>query len=209
MQFGPVNVASPWPANWFGAPVGPKFLKPSPAGVAGGHSYTIVGWETYDGVLYVTCVNSWGAWGSRQGIFRFPIKWLFEAPLGPQIVWKVTDMKDAPTPPPPPPVETEVLPIYDAAPFDQAVDLLAGVQLYETDGKTPMVKLSTTTAGIRSPFATSATQRLIRIRTGGVVQAALVATSVCKNMRPFVTPTDVKHTVETRVDGVTKWKEII
>jgi hypothetical protein len=98
MQFGPVNVASMWPGNWFGDPVGPKYLRPAPGGAAGAHSYTVAGWETYEGEEYVTCLNTWGGWGSPQGIFRFPVKWLYSAPLGPQIAWKLVDRKDAPTP---------------------------------------------------------------------------------------------------------------
>ena len=80
--------------------------------------------------------------------------------------------------------ETAMLPIYDAAPRDQLVDLAIGTPLLRLDGKTPLTPVKSGGVGVQSPFATSSTQRLVRISVAGVVQAAIVATAACGHMRP-------------------------
>ena len=79
----------------------------------------------------------------------------------------------------------DVVAVTDPSP--KFLDLAAGVQLYATDGKTPLVKMSAAAAGIYSPFGTGS-QRAVVITTGGVAQVALVATAIAKNVRSYCAP---------------------
>ncbi len=227
LQYGAVSACSPWPNNWWSCPAD-GFLPP-PAGNAGAHMFANKGFWLKGPVgplsrglsptgRYWIYRQSWATYGKtdkygHSGTFYIP----FEADgdrnyySSFQIaeIWKTIDVDEYPNPTPEPTDMT--LPIYNAAPWDQAVDLAIGTQVYAPDGKTPLVKVGNALTAVRSPFAVSATMRLVRITTGGVLQAGIVATAACKNMRPYVTPVvvDTKHEVETRVDGVVKWKEMI
>ena len=84
-------------------------------------------------------------------------------------------------------------PIWAAPPKHQLVDLAVGAKLYSAaDGKTPFVPPEVKSGGLalESPFATSATQRLVRVSSGGIVQGAIAALAACKNLRPISTPAD-------------------
>lgn len=227
LQWGAVSVASAWPNNFWSCPSS-GFL-PAPLGTAGAHMFANKGFWLKGPIgpiskglsptgRYWIYRQSWGTYGKtdeygHSGTWYVP----FEADTSDYYpsfkiaeVWKTVDIDDFPNPTPPPtPGDDMTLPVYNAAPFDQAVDLSIGVQLYKIDGVTPLVTMKVDKVGARSCFATSATQRLVQISTGGVLQAAIVATADCRNMRPYVSPADVKHEVETRVDGVVKWKETI
>jgi hypothetical protein len=76
----------------------------------------------------------------------------------------------------------EVVGVSDPTP--KIVNLAVGVQLYATDGKTPLVKLSSGGTDLYSPFGFNA-QRAVVISTGGVRQIAMVAAAACTNVRPF------------------------
>ena len=185
MATGPVNIATPWPSNWFAAPTGPRYILPAPLAIAYGHSYTCVGWETYAGVLCMTFVNSWGAWGSPQGIFRYPASWLFDRPLGPQVAWKVVDIREnAPTPPIPQP-EGPMLTLVDK--IARTVDSAVGKQLWRADGTTPLVKLSSGVLDLASPgrYANAAgiTYYGLVISSGGIPQIAWIKVPDCTNVR--------------------------
>jgi hypothetical protein len=210
LQYGPVTVSSAWPNNWWTCPS--SGLLPYPSGHAGGHQYVRKGFWLKGPVgplasglspsgRYWRHRQSWGAYGrtdkfGRSGEFLTP----FEADAAyPNLqigeVWKTLDIIDYPKPEP-----AMTLPIYNAAPFDQRVDLAAGTQLYATDGTTPLVKIGLAGAwGVRSPFAVSATKRLVRITTLGITQGAIVATAACSNMAPFA-PSDTTHVVTVSVD---------
>ena len=219
LQYGPVSVASAWPNNYWTCPAD-GFLPP-PVGVAGAHMFANKGFWLKGPIgplsaghsptgRYWIYRQSWGKYGKtdkygHSGTFYIP----FEADGSPyystfQIaeIWKTIDVDEYPNPTPEP--DEMTLPIYNAAPWDQAVDLAIGTQVYAPDGTTPLVRVSNTLTGVRSPFAVSATRRLVRITTGGVLQAGIVATSACANMRPYSPPT--VHTVRLFVDGVSKWE---
>jgi hypothetical protein len=76
----------------------------------------------------------------------------------------------------------DVVAVSDPTP--KIVNLAVGVQLYATDGKTPLVKLSSGGTDLYSPFGNGA-QRAVVISTGGVRQVAFVALTACTNIRPF------------------------
>lgn len=175
MEYGPVNVATPWgwATSMAGAPKGPSYLMPRPGPIVGGHSYTIVGWETYAGVVHLTCMNSWGAWGSPQGLFRFPASWLYAAPLGPQIVWKTVDAEDAPV---------ASLAIVDKV--ARLLDTALGAQIYRTDGSTPLAKVSSGELGIASSAALSGNHYAVIVSVGGVLQLGALKAADCTNVRP-------------------------
>ena len=75
-------------------------------------------------------------------------------------------------------------PVKVTDPSPKFLDLAAGVQLYATDGKTPLVKMSAAAAGLYSPFG-NGMQRAVVVTTGGVTQVAMVATAICTNVRPY------------------------
>lgn len=180
MAVGPLNIATVWRFG-FNPPTAPEY-RVSLGGINGAHSYTIAGWETYDGEVFLTCLNSWGAWGSPQGIFRFPARWLFEA-LGPQIVWKVTDIEDAPRPEPLPPVGSTTVLAADAIP--RLLDAPAGTQLYKQDGRTPLAKLAIPGVALYSPCAFNRDNYQVRIKTANVWQLGVVRKAACRNVRPY------------------------
>ena len=205
-QLGPVLLSTLWPHNWFSVLAGGYMQPPSFAFAPSGHAYEACGWVTgcplnYPGCQYDTIAHqSWGPWG-KDPEFKdhFRIHSPHLALVGKE-AWKSVDISgDAPAPPPPPEGKM-TLPIYDAAPKHQLVDIAVGTQLYATDGKTPLVKLSSGGTGIGSPFATSATQRLVRVSVGGIIQGAIVATAACANLRPIAAPADTKAAWN---DGVT------
>jgi hypothetical protein len=72
-------------------------------------------------------------------------------------------------------------------PSPKFLDLAAGVQLYETDGKTPLVKMSNAAAGLYSPFG-NGPQRAVVVTTGGVTQVAFVLTTIATNVRSYCAP---------------------
>ena len=186
MTLGPVNIAGVWWQSWFNAPVGPRYILDVGYASGGAHSYTIVGWETYEGVIYLTCVNTWGAWGSPQGIFRVRADAYFSAPMGPQIYWKATDRLDAPIPPPPPPLpplKGDAMRMADTKP--RLVTVAAGTQLYRPDSVTPSIKLSVRVVDGYSPFAVDSVSYALRITTGGASQIAVVRKNKCTNVKPY------------------------
>ena len=79
-------------------------------------------------------------------------------------------------------------------PYPKFLDLAAGVQLYATDGKTPLVKMSSAAAGLYSPFG-NGMQRAVVITTGGVTQIAFVLTTIATNVRPYSAATASAWTV--------------
>lgn len=177
LAWGPVNVASPWPANWMAAPSGANHLMPSPVGRAGGHSYTIVGWETYGGVMYLTCMNSWGFWGSAQGLFRFPADWLYQLPLGPQVIWKTVDEKDG-----------LAMPLTLTDKVSRILDTHVGAPLLSTaNPATVLTTVKSGELGIASAAAlTSGTTAYyaVIVSVGGVIQLAALKQSDATNVRP-------------------------
>lgn len=162
LAYGPVNVGIPW--YWSPDPLPPEY-QVIWGGVNGAHSITIAGWKRYDGVRWWTGVNSWGPdWSNAQGIFRFRASDLHAVPLGPQIVWKVVDMPDAPAP-----IGGEMLPVKDTIP--RLVSIPVGTQFYSIIDNKPVVKLGgTVPARVNSVCALSDTQYAVRISTGGVPQ---------------------------------------
>jgi hypothetical protein len=76
----------------------------------------------------------------------------------------------------------DVVAVTDPSP--KFLDLAAGVQLYATDGKTPLVKMSAAAAGLYSPFG-NGMQRAVVVTTGGVTQVAFVLTTIATNVRPY------------------------
>jgi hypothetical protein len=218
LQFGPVTVSSAWPNNWWTVPATGHV--PAPAGVVGAHQWARKGYKlngpvgpTHLGLSptgrYWANLQSWGTYGhtdeyGRSGTFYTPFEGDHDwSQMQIAEVWKTIDVDEYPNPTPEPTNMT--LPIYNPGPWDQAVDLAIGTPIWAPDGKTPLTKVANSLTGVRSPFAVSATMRLVRITTGGVLQGGLVATTACKNMRPFV-PTDVTHKVRVFVDGVSKWE---
>jgi hypothetical protein len=194
MEYGPVNVATPWAGNWMTAPNATnEYRMPPPGGMVGGHSFTIVGWETYAGTIYLTCMNSWGYWGSAQGLFRFPASWLYAAPLGPQIVWKTVDQEDAPV---------ASLAIVDKLP--RLLDTALGAQIWKTDGTTPLAKVSSGNLGIASSAQLSGNHYAVIVSVGGILQLGAVKAADCTNVRPA--GGDAKHVVVLTVDGVQAYK---
>jgi len=195
LQLGPVLFSTLWPHNWFSVLAGGYMQPPSFAFAPSGHAYEACGWVTgcatgLAGCLFdVIAHQSWGPWGKDpeyKDHFRIHSPHL--AQVGKE-AWKSVDIKgDAPAPPGP--GGTMTLPIYDAAPKHQLVDIAVGTQLFATDGKTALVKLSSGGSGIQSPFATTAAQRLVRVGVGGIVQGAIVATAACTNLRPISAPAD-------------------
>ncbi len=69
-------------------------------------------------------------------------------------------------------------------PSPKFLDLAQGAQLYATDGKTPLVKMSAAAGGLYSPFG-NGMQRAVVVTTGGVTQIAFVLTTVATNVRPY------------------------
>ena len=193
MTNGPVNIATMWPAAWFKPPVGPLYLASTNLGSSGSaHSYTIIGWETYNGVVYLTLQNSWGPeWpiGNDMGIFRVPASVFYAWPMGPQVIWKITDRLDAPVPPPPdpkPPVplKGDAVRVYDRKP--RLVTVAAGTQLYRPDSVTAFVKLSKRVVDAYSPFAVDAASYALPVVTGGASQLAVVRKNKCTNVHDYI-----------------------
>jgi hypothetical protein len=75
-------------------------------------------------------------------------------------------------------------PVKVTDPSPKFLDLAAGVQLYQPDGKTPLVKMSAAAAGLYSPFG-NGMQRAVVVTTGGVTQIAMVLTTIATNVRPY------------------------
>lgn len=177
MAHGPVNVATPWPSNWMASPPAPAFQLPPPStSIAGGHSWTIAGWNTTRyGRLMGIGVNSWGPdWSNPKGMFMFDPAWLYSGTLGPAPVWKPIDLPDAPKPPAP---ENQMFPALantPSTPWDQLIDVPIGTDLTTADGR--LVPLKSGGIGLWSPFATSATSRAVWFSTGGVTQLGTVST---------------------------------
>lgn len=182
---GPVHIGTPWPSVWFATPSAANgYRMPYPSGgMSGSHAYVIIGWETYGSDVWLTCMNSWGAWGSPQGIFRIKADWLYAPPLGPQIIHKVLDEDNVPDPPAPPPSGGDAMKSYDAVP--RTLDVRMGAQFYEADGTTPLVKLTSGGNDLYSPCKWDAGNYQVRISTGGVTQIAVVRAADCSDIRPY------------------------
>ena len=184
---GPVNIAIPWPNSWMRGPAAPDWRMPFATDFAGGHSFAVVGWETYADGLWWTCVNSWGpGWTDPAGTFRIKASWLHAAPFGPQVAWKPVDLPDAPTPPAPEDAVITAAPDTAATPWDVLLDLRAGCAITASDGRA--VPLRSGGAGVWSPFATDTTRRAVRFSSGGIAQLGTVALADCSNMRPRADP---------------------
>jgi hypothetical protein len=179
MTLGPVNIAGVWFQSWMKPPDAPRYIV-EPGGMTNGaHSYTIVGWETYEGIIYLTFVNTWGEWGSPQGIFRVKLTDYFKAPMGPQIYYKATDRKDAPLPP----LKGDAMRMADTKP--RLISVPVGTQLYRPDSVTPSIKLSRAVVDGYSPFAVDSVSYALRITTGGASQIAVVRKNKCTNVKPY------------------------
>ena len=199
LQLGPAIFSMLWTSNWFATLAGGYMPAPNFQYSPSGHLVEACGYQvgcpvnfpgcTWDAI----CHQSWGSgWGKDP---EFKDHFRIHSPHLSQVgkeAWKWTDIRgDAPTPPAP--GGTMTLPIYDAAPKHQLVDLAVGAKLYSAaDGKTPFVPPEVKSGGLalESPFATSATQRLVRVSSGGIVQGAIAALAACKNLRPISTPAD-------------------
>ena len=196
LQLGPVQLSTLWPHNWFSVLAGGYMQPPSFAFAPSGHAYEGCGWVTPCGIGFAGCLfdtiahQSWGPWG-KDPDYRDHFR-IHSPPLA-QVgkeAWKSIDIKgDAPAPPVPP-ERTMTLPIYDAAPKNQLVDLVIGTKLFSTaDGKTPFIipEVKSGGVGLWSPCATNALQRLVRVSAGGQVQFAIVALASCRNIRDVPT----------------------
>lgn len=182
LTFGPVSFGTVWPTNWFADPSAAEdYRMPTPAGGYGGHAYSCIGWKTIAGVVWLTFVNTWGPWGSPQGIFRAKASWFYVQPLGPQIVHKIVDFDDVPDPPAP--VQEDTVRAYDALP--RTFNCATGTQFYKQDGVTPLVALSSGGVGLYSPCRWSVDKYNVRISTGGIAQLAVVKAADVSNVRPY------------------------
>jgi hypothetical protein len=225
LQFGAVTACSPWPNNWWDC--GTSGILPFPAGIAGAHmfvkkGFTLVGPKGSIAIgmspsgRYWKFRQSWGTASYRRidkfgraGEFLIP----FEAETaypnafgGNGEVWKTIDLDEYPNPEPtPPPTPEELMVVTDRTPM--VVDLPIGLQLFKTDGVTPLVKMSAASANVYSPAGGPvATQRFVTITTSGVAQFAVVNTAGL-TFRPY--PSDTKHKVRVFIDGVQKWEEMV
>jgi hypothetical protein len=212
LQWGPVTVSGPWPNNWWSC--GPTGILPYPQGLAGGHQwvrkgYTLVGPK---GSLALGMSPSGRYWRERQswgeaayrrrdrfgraGEFLIPFEADANYPnwaIGE--VWKTVDVDEYPTP-------GGAVKITDSTP--KLVTLPEGRQLYQVDGVTPLVKMSSTVTGVYSPAGgPTATQRYVVVTTGGVRQQVVVAAAGL-TWAPYLS--DVQHTVRLFVDGVSQWE---
>ena len=212
--FGPVSVSSAWPAGWFADPKSRGGVMPSPGGATAGHMWAVKGKLTLTaaqmqalGILgslsgvMARCRQSWGSgWGvtdsfGRSGEFLIPVEYFaMTAQLGLHECWKTIDVTgEWPAPPPPPPTPEPVNMTVPLQGSPQLVDLAVGVQCYErNDGKTPLVQIKSGGNGVLSPGSYSATQLVVRISIGGIVQEAVVNASDAKNVRPLYTAQAVK-----------------
>lgn len=206
MEYGPVNIASPWPGNWMSTLGGPNYFMRVPNSPISGHSYTIVGWETINGIVYLVCQNSWGTWGSGvQGLFRVPASWYYDGTygLGPQIIWKTVDFKEAPTPPPPDPGD-KMLTVVDRK--SRLVDSSVGKTLYKMDGTTVLTTIKAGALNLASPAALTDGQvpyYAVVVSSGGVLQLATIKAEDCTNVR--LTGGDVTAAVAAEKKKWTDW----
>lgn len=183
VALGPTQLTSSWDGNWFLTDA-TGYLKAPVSGWVGGHAYSGCGWTTVNSHVFPLAHQTWGAWGHNPIPDHFGIDPRFWEKSGanPE-AWHVTDAIDAPKPPPPPEDPLRMT-IYTPGPRNVLVDLAVGTPIYKTDGKTALTTLKSGGVGVWSPFATTSAKRCIRVSVGGIVQAGVVATSACKNIRP-------------------------
>lgn len=213
MELGPVLLSTVWPWNWFSVLAGGFMQPPDLSRPPSGHAFEACGWQVGCAQAVPGCSwdliahQSWGPWGKDPECpDHFRVHSHHLAMVGRE-AWESIDITgDAPAPKPAP-EDTMTLPIHDPAPKHQLVDIAVGTQLYAVDGKTPLVKLSSGGTGIQSPFATSATQRLVRVSVGGVIQGAIAALAACKNLRPISTPADPTAAAAAEAKGARAVKQ--
>ena len=186
LAYGPVNFAIPWPGNWFGAPPAPDYRFTGIYPSAGGHSITVGGWDDEADGTWLVAVQTWGThWTNEQGIYRFRAEWLYTQPLGPQLMWKTVDIKDAPAPPPPTP-EGPMLTVVDRV--GRLVDSAVGKPIYALDGTTVLSPLKSGELGLASPALLSGGYYAILASVNGVLQLAALKAADCTNVRVLADP---------------------
>src|SRR5512135_3194582 len=166
LAFGPVNFGIPWPSNWMASPPTP-YKMPTPTAPSGGHSITFGGWDIDPDGKWLAGIQTWGRWGGPKGIYKVRPEWLYGPPLGPQIMWKTVDIKEAPTPPTPDP-EGPMLALVDKV--QRLVDSHLGAQVYKLDGSTPLVLIKSGPSNIASAGKLEQDFYLILVSIGGILQ---------------------------------------
>lgn len=184
-DLGGINVGIPWGGNWFTAPASPAYKLPPFGGADGAHDITGYGWDIDPDGKWILFGQTWGEhWTDIQGTFRLRADWLFGPPLGPQIVWKLLDRKDAPAPPAPDPGGT-MLTIVDKA--QRMVDTTIGAQVYKVDGLTPLTPIKSGPTDIVAPYrmkdASGVEYYAIGVQIGGVLQFGTIKATACTNVR--------------------------